>query len=79
MHRQIVWQKETVTISWILMTEPLQFQHITCPWCSEVMEISVDLTAGDQTYTEDCEVCCSPILLHIHLVDDQVSCTAQRE
>ena len=31
-----------------------------CPYCGEEVETTVDLSAGDQTYIEDCQVCCRP-------------------
>ncbi|HID82228.1 MAG TPA: CPXCG motif-containing cysteine-rich protein [Chromatiales bacterium] len=61
------------------MTEPLQFQAIICPWCGEDISVEIDLTAGDQEYTEDCQVCCAPIVLSVSLDEDNVQCTAHRE
>lgn len=61
------------------MTEPVQFQRITCPWCSEAIDVEIDLTAGDQTYTEDCQICCAPIVLDIQLDGENIACTVQRE
>ena len=39
-----------------------------CPYCGEQVETTLDLSAGDQTYVEDCQVCCQPIVfvLQIH-------------
>jgi len=34
---------------------------VTCPWCGEPVTLLVDRTAGDQTYVEDCPVCCHPM------------------
>jgi hypothetical protein len=36
---------------------------IRCPYCAEMLQIQVDLSAGDQNYIEDCQVCCQPIQL----------------
>lgn len=33
----------------------------TCPHCWQTVVILLDLSAGDQTYVQDCEVCCNPI------------------
>jgi hypothetical protein len=34
---------------------------VTCPYCGESVEISLDPGSGDhQDYVEDCEVCCQP-------------------
>ena len=43
---------------------------ISCPYCGESFEITVDMSAGQQTYIEDCYVCCQPITIHIN-TDDQ--------
>jgi hypothetical protein len=40
---------------------PEEFVAVLCPWCGERLETRVDLTAGDASYIEDCEVCCRPI------------------
>ena len=35
--------------------------QVTCPYCSQTVEISVDPGSGSlQRYVEDCEVCCNP-------------------
>jgi len=36
----------------------------TCPYCWESITMLLDLSAADQSYVEDCEVCCNPISLH---------------
>jgi hypothetical protein len=51
------------------MSELLVPQRITCPHCWESIEVLVDLSAGEQSYVEDCSVCCRPIALSI-VVDD---------
>jgi hypothetical protein len=34
---------------------------VTCPYCREPVEITLDPGSGDdQEYVEDCEVCCQP-------------------
>jgi len=37
--------------------------RFTCPYCWESITMLLDLTAADQAYVEDCEVCCNPISL----------------
>ena len=34
-----------------------------CPYCGEVIELLVDPSAGLQRYTEDCQVCCRPMVV----------------
>src|SRR5690606_18989400 len=38
-----------------------QFVELACPCCAEPVMLRLDLTAGDQSYIEDCQVCCQPI------------------
>ncbi|MDJ0751528.1 MAG: CPXCG motif-containing cysteine-rich protein [Woeseiaceae bacterium] len=44
-------------------------KRIGCPYCGETITIVVDESVPEQTYIEDCEVCCRPIVMHV-LVDD---------
>lgn len=46
------------------------FVDIECPYCAEQFTTRVDLTAGAQTYIEDCQVCCQPITLSVRVRDD---------
>lgn len=43
--------------------------NISCPYCGEVFETTADCSAGDQEYIEDCQVCCRPILIALHVSD----------
>ena len=36
-------------------------RRIHCPFCAESMTILLDLSAGDQSYIEDCQICCQPM------------------
>ena len=33
---------------------------LTCPACNAPISVLIDISAGDQSYIEDCEVCCRP-------------------
>ena len=33
----------------------------TCPHCWEQISVLLDTSVKEQTYVEDCEVCCRPI------------------
>lgn len=46
---------------------------IACPYCLEHTEVMIDISAGPQQYTEDCEVCCHPILFNIHIDGDKIT------
>jgi hypothetical protein len=45
---------------------------IYCPYCGEAIEILVDDSVDGQTYVEDCQVCCRPIVLSVTLDEDGV-------
>ena len=47
------------------MDASLVGRRIRCPYCAEPMEIVLDLSAGGQSYVEDCQVCCRPNRLSI--------------
>jgi hypothetical protein len=48
----------------------LHFLDAHCPWCGERLELSVDCSAGDQQYVEDCQICCAPILVAVFCDSD---------
>ncbi|HLA96262.1 MAG TPA: CPXCG motif-containing cysteine-rich protein [Pyrinomonadaceae bacterium] len=40
----------------------MEIEHFfTCPYCWEDISFVIDLSVEQQTYIEDCEVCCRPI------------------
>lgn len=43
---------------------------ITCPYCCEPVSLLIDCTGGNQTYVEDCSVCCQPIVVGFSLNAD---------
>jgi len=47
--------------------------HFTCPYCGEEISMVLDLSAGGQTYIEDCEVCCQPIEVSFTVEDDDLA------
>jgi len=46
------------------MTELIE-QHISCPYCGESITVLVDDSLPEQSYIEDCQVCCRPIVLNV--------------
>jgi hypothetical protein len=50
--------------------------EISCPYCGESLDILLDASAGEQQYIEDCQVCCRPITLSVHLDDDGEPCVS---
>ena len=43
----------------------LTTRSVPCPYCGERFETTLDCSAGDQDYIEDCQVCCRPIVFAI--------------
>lgn len=41
----------------------LEHATIQCPYCWEVLNISVDPSERQQTYVEDCQICCQPMVI----------------
>ena len=56
----------------------LHEEQITCPFCWETITILVD-PSESQTYTEDCSVCCRPILIQTQVYGDQISVEVTQE
>lgn len=48
----------------------LDWCTVHCPYCGEGYATAVDLSAGDRCYTEDCAVCCRPIVLALRVDAD---------
>jgi hypothetical protein len=49
----------------------LEEAEVTCPCCWETVVLDVDLSAGSQTYTEDCPVCCRPMTVRLRVAFDE--------
>jgi len=43
----------------------LSESDISCPYCGETITILVDDSVPEQSYIEDCQVCCRPIEISI--------------
>jgi len=59
----------------------LSEKTIHCPFCAERLSILLDLSAGGQSYVEDCQVCCRPMQISYEVendraVDIRVDCAA---
>ncbi|MEO8306595.1 MAG: CPXCG motif-containing cysteine-rich protein [Pseudomonadota bacterium] len=58
-----------------------QFVDVSCPYCSETINVRADLSAGSQSYVEDCQVCCQPIMICVNVeptAETEWSLTATR-
>ena len=58
----------------------LPFATIACPYCGEYIDIAIDASTGGQTYVEDCQVCCRPIVVVVGIDEEgEPTVSAMRE
>lgn len=50
-----------------------------CPYCGEPITLVVDPSVSVQEYTEDCFVCCRPIIVHALMDGDDVYISLKSE
>ena len=54
--------------------------RISCPYCGESISVLVDDSVPEQSYVEDCQVCCRPIVLDVIVdLDGDVAVSARSE
>jgi hypothetical protein len=58
------------------MNSAIVERRIRCPFCGESISILLDPSGGDQSYVEDCQVCCQPMQICFEVTDDE--CTNLR-
>lgn len=60
----------------------LSSHDVACPYCGETINIDVDHSVESQSYVEDCQVCCQPIVVSV-VIDEAdnpaISCTVENE
>ena len=49
----------------MLPDDTLFDRTLRCPYCGERIAVTVDASAGAQSYVEDCPVCCRPIDIEV--------------
>lgn len=58
----------------------LEHSAVDCPYCGESVSVSVDCSAGNHDFIEDCTVCCRPIELRAEIDDGRLTrLTARRD
>jgi len=45
-------------------------QFIHCPYCGESISVMIDDSITEQQYTEDCQVCCRPMVMDVAVGHD---------
>jgi len=53
------------------VTDLLHYHDIECPYCGESIAVQIDLSAGNQNYIEDCQVCCRPMEIQVAIDQQQ--------
>ena len=53
------------------MSSAVVERKVSCPFCGEPISVLLDLSGGNQSYVEDCQVCCRPMLLSFEVSDDE--------
>ncbi len=54
--------------------------NIDCPFCGEQITILIDCSIPEQHYVEDCQVCCSPIMIGVIVdADSQIESVSVRQ
>jgi hypothetical protein len=51
----------------------LRGEQATCPHCWESIELTLDLSVAEQSYIEDCPVCCKPMAVSYVAVDGELT------
>ncbi len=55
------------------LSEALIEHGFACPYCGEPITMLLELTLSHQSYVEDCEICCNPILLRFSARDGELT------
>jgi len=45
----------------------------TCPYCWERISMLLDNSVNNQSYVEDCEVCCNPIQVTTQFINTELT------
>jgi hypothetical protein len=51
----------------------IQGHQATCPHCWESITLTLDLSVSEQSYIEDCPVCCKPLIVSYAAVNGEVA------
>ena len=52
----------------------MEIEHFfICPYCWQNISMVLDLSVTDQSYIEDCEVCCRPVNIRYKVVNEDLN------
>ncbi|MEP4148381.1 MAG: CPXCG motif-containing cysteine-rich protein [Halioglobus sp.] len=58
----------------------LEQKAVSCPYCGELIQVLIDQEEAGQSYIEDCQVCCRPIVFKVEIdTSGYLSVSAQDE
>jgi hypothetical protein len=40
-------------------------EPISCPFCGESFDLTIDTSVSAQRFVTDCEICCRPFTVHV--------------
>lgn len=63
---------KTTTVCHDSMEVYLTEEEVVCPFCGEAFTVLVDCSVDQQSYVEDCFVCCHPIQFEVHCADGEL-------
>ena len=46
--------------------------EVSCPYCGETITIVLDLSVEEQSYIEDCSVCCQPMTVSYRAAEGEL-------
>lgn len=46
--------------------------EVSCPHCGETITLFIDLSVEEQSYIEDCSVCCQPMTVSYSVADGEL-------
>jgi hypothetical protein len=47
--------------------------EVECPSCWETVALELDLSVAEQSYIEDCPVCCRPMSVNYTVIDGELA------
>jgi hypothetical protein len=51
----------------------IQGRDATCPHCWETINLTLDPSIAEQSYLEDCPVCCRPMIVSYSAEDGEIT------
>lgn len=60
--------------------DALERVNVECPYCGNMIELTVERTIAKQSYVDECQICCRTMQLEVEADEDaELSITVHRE